>query len=614
MARGYMGKILWVDLTTKDLKDEELDEKLCREYLGGYGLGAKIIFDRQKPGVDALSPDSIVGITTGPLTGTDGLGGSRYIMVGKSPLTGGWGDANSGGYVGPNLKFAGYDAVFFTGVSEKPVYLLIDNGKAELKDAAKIWGKDSFETEDILKAEHGKELECACIGQAGENVVRVAAVMNNKGRAAGRSGLGAVMGSKKLKAIAVKGNMKVPVAEPEKLNERRKVMLAELGGHITILQDTGTPGIFTMCAEFDDAPCKNWGGVAVIDFPTYKDIGAANIIPKQEKRYACYRCPIACGGVMKAGTGEYKYPAGAHKPEYETIAMFGSNCLNDNVESIIMANDICNRTGMDTISAGACIAFTIECYENGLITKEDTDGLEMTWGNHRSIIAMTEKLAGRDGFGDIIADGVKRAAEKIGKGSEKYAMHVGGQEFPAHDSRGGVMFGRAYGVDPTPGRHTQGGSGPYPENLVPEHDPMKWKGSGGPHKVKSSLCHATNATGTCQFVLGGFPNYESFLEQIRLITGWDLSVEEMLKIGERINNVRQAFNIREGLETPWVFPDRMMGKPPKTEGPRTGITLDREEMFREYMEAADWDFDTGKPSKEKLLELGLDDVAEMLWP
>lgn len=614
MARGYMGKILWVDLLKKVLTDEELDEKFCRDFIGGYGLGAKIIFDRQRPGADALGPDSILGITTGPLTGTDGLGGSRYIMVGKSPLTGGWGDANSGGYVGPYLKFAGYDAVFFTGTSEKPVYLLIDNGRAELKDAANIWGKDSFETEDVLKAEHGQGLECACIGQAGENVVRFAAVMNNKGRAAGRSGLGAVMGSKKLKAIAVKGNMKVPVAEPEKLRERRKVMLAELGGHITILKKTGTPGIFTMCAEFDDAPTKNWSGVAEIDFPDYKDIGAERIIPHQQKRYACYRCPIGCGGVMKAGTGEYKYPAGAHKPEYETIAMFGSNCLNSNVESIIMASDICNRTGMDTISAGASIAFTMECYENGLITKKDTGGLEMTWGNHRSIIAMAEKMARREGFGDIIADGVRTAAGKIGRGSEKYAMHVGGQEFPAHDSRGGAMFGRAYGVDPTPGRHTQGGSGPYPEGLVPEFDRMSWKGSGQPHFISTSLCHATNATGTCQFVLGGFPSYESFLEQIKLITGWDLTVDEMVRSGERINNVRQAFNIREGLKTPWVFPDRMMGKPPKKEGPRAGITLDREEMFREYMEAADWDFDTGKPSRERLLKLGLEDVAEALWP
>ena len=215
MANGFIGKVLWVDLTKKELKDEPLDEQLARDFLGGYGLGARIIFSRQKAGVDPLGPDSIFGITTGVLTGTDAVGGSRYIVVGKSPLTGGWGDANSGGNVGPNLKFAGYDAVFFTGISDKPVYLHINNGKAVLKDAAKIWGKDAFETEDILREEHGKDLEVACIGPSGEKVALVAAVMNNKGRAAGRSGLGAVMGTKKLKAIAVQGNIKVPVADAE---------------------------------------------------------------------------------------------------------------------------------------------------------------------------------------------------------------------------------------------------------------------------------------------------------------------------------------------------------------------------------------------------------------
>jgi len=614
MARGYMGKFLWVDLSKKQLEDETLDEKLCRDFLGGYGLGSRIIFSRQEAGVDPLGPDSIFGIMTGPLTGTDGLGGSRYVVVGKSPLTGAWGDANSGGSVGPYLKFAGYDAVFFTGISDKPVYLYIDNGKAEIRDAAHLWGKDSFQTEDILKNELGKDVEVACIGQSGEKVARIAAVMNNKGRAAGRAGLGAVMGSKKLKAIALKGNIKVPVADPQKLSDLRKKHLSELGGHASLLRDIGTPGIFTMCAEFDDAPTKNWAGVAVIDFPNYKDIGAEPILEKQNKRYACWRCPIGCGGHMKAGTGEYKYEEGAHKPEYETIAMFGSNCLNGNVESIIKANDICNRYGLDSISTGACIAFTIECYENGIITSKDTDGLEMTWGNHKSIVAMTEKLAKREGFGDTIADGVKIAAERIGKGAEKYAMHIGGQEFPAHDSRGGAAFAIAYGADATPGRHTQGPSGFAPEGLIPMIEPQTFKDRGLPHKLGSNLGHVQNSVGACMFVMGALPNYDAFLETLRTITGWDLTVEELLKTGERISNMRVAFNMREGLVMPFKYPDRMMGIPPKKEGPRAGITLKKEEMFNELFEAADWDIDTGKPSKKKLLELGLNDVAAVLYP
>ncbi|MGD9142861.1 MAG: aldehyde ferredoxin oxidoreductase N-terminal domain-containing protein, partial [Dehalococcoidia bacterium] len=360
MANGFMGKILWVNLSKGELKEEPLDEKTGRDFLGGYGLGARILFSRQKAGVDPLGPDAILGITTGVLTGTDALGGSRYVMVGKSPLTGGWGDANSGGNVGPFLKFAGYDAVFFTGISPKPVYLYINNGKAELKDADGIWGKDTFEVQDILREEYGKDLEVACIGPSGEKLALVAAVMNNKGRAAGRSGLGAVMGSKKLKAIAVKGNMKVPVADPEKSAEMRKKHLNNMGPNVKFMREFGTPFLFNMCCEVDDAPSKNWAGAVVVDFKAYPDIGAENVKKHQVRNYACWHCPIGCGGIMKGSTGEYKYEDGAHKPEYETLAMFGSNCLNNNLESIIKANDICNRNGLDTISAGASIAFAIE--------------------------------------------------------------------------------------------------------------------------------------------------------------------------------------------------------------------------------------------------------------
>ena len=615
MARGYMGKYLWVDLSKGTIEEEALDEDLCRLYYGGYGLGARVIFSRQQPGVDPLGPESILGIMTGPITGTDGLGGSRYIMVGKSPLTGGWGDANSGGNVGPYLKFAGYDAVFFIGISDKPVYLLIDNGKAELKDAAKIWGKDTFETQDILREEHGKDLEAACIGQAGEKVALIAAVMNNKGRAAGRSGLGAVMGAKKLKAIVLKGNIAVPVAEPEKLKELRKKHTAELGGHIFTLRQFGTPTIYNMCCEMDDAPTRNWTGVAGIDLPTYTNCGAGNVVAQEERKYGCWRCPIACGGIMKAGTGEYEYEAGAHKPEYETLAMFGSNCVNDNLDSIIVAGDICNRYGLDTISAGACIVFTIECYENGVITKEDTGGLEMTWGNHKAIVAMTEKLAKREGFGDIIADGVKKAAEKIGRGAEKYAMHIGGQEFAAHDPRGGWGFATGYGTDPTPGRHTQGGGMVPPGVDIPQIERSALKGRGLHHKISTNFNHTTNSLGMCNFVLGGFPHVDTLLDSLKAITGWDdITPEELIKTGERITNVRQAFNVREGLKMPFKYPDRMLGKPPKTVGPRAGTTMTQQDIFDEYLKEMDWDKDTGKPSKEKLLELGLDDVAGVLYP
>ena len=615
MSRGFMGKMLWVDLSRNELKDEVFDEELGRQFIGGYGLGARILFNRQEAGVDPLGPDNILGFTTGVLTGTAALGGSRYAVVGKSPLTGTWGDANSGGDFGPHLKFAGYDAVFFTGIAKKPVYLYIDNGKAEIRDAAHLWGKDSYETEDMLRGEHGKDVEVACIGPSGEAVSLIAGVVTDKGRLAGRSGLGAVMGSKRLKAVVVKGNIKIPVADEKKASEMRKKHLANMGPRAAFMRQFGTPGLFNMSIESDDTPAKNWAGTGVIDFPEYKDIGGDAVIAKQDRRYGCWRCPIGCGGHMKASTGEYQYQAGIHKPEYETLAMFGSCCLNSNLDSIIKINDICNRYGLDTISAGACVSFTIECYENGLITKEETDGLEMTWGNHRSIVAMTEKIAKREGFGAILADGVKIASGKIGKGSEKYAMHIGGQEIPAHDSRGGHGFAIGYGAEPTPGRHTQSAEGPQPDGALPEFDVQSFKGRGEPHKIASTIYQVMNASGCCMIVYGdGFGHFDHFVESLKVITGWDITREEILKTGERIDNMRQAFNVREGVKLPFEFPDRMMGIPPKKVGPRTGITLKRDEVFNEYLMAMDWDLNSGKPSKNKLLELGLADVAKELWP
>ncbi len=614
MAHGFMGKILWVDLSKKQIKEEPLDEKMGRDFLGGYGLGARILFSRQKAGVDPLGPEAILGLVTGVLTGTDAMGGSRYVMVGKSPLTGGWGDANSGGNVGPYLKFAGYDAVFFTGQSDKPVYLLIDNGKAELKDAAKLWGKDTFDTQDILRDEHGKELEVACIGPAGEKLSLIAAVMNNKGRAAGRSGLGAVMGSKKLKAIAVKGNMKIPIADEAASKEMRTRHVKNKNPRSEFIGGFGTAALFEMSATSDDAPCKNWDGVAVIDFPKFKDISAQPVKEQQERKYGCWHCPVGCGGIMKPSTGEFKYDEHAHKPEYETLAMFGSNLLNNDLISIIKANDVCNRYGLDTISAGAVVAFAMECYEKGILTEKDL-GMPLKWGDAKAIIAMTEKIGRREGFGDILADGVKKASEKVGKGSEKYAIHVGGQEYPAHDSRGGLNFAIGYGANPTPGRHTQGGEGPLPEGSLPEYNRGSLTGRGVPHKIGMGITAAYNAAGICMIVIGdAYVHIKDLIEAFRIITGWDITLEELIKTGARIETIRQAFNAREGIKTPWKHHDRMLGRPPKTVGPRAGATLDPDELAKEYYEAMGWDPKTGKPSKAALLDLGLNDVAKVLWP
>ena len=368
-------------------------------------------------------------------------------------------------------------------------------------------------------------------------------------------------------------------------------------------------------AHKGDSPVKNWGGVGVVDFPEVAPIGGDAVIERQAKKYACWRCPFGCGGHMKAGTGEYKYEAGAHKPEYETLATFGIMCLNNNLESIIKANDICNRYGLDTISAGCTIAFAIECYENGIITREDTEGIELKWGNHQAIIAMTEKLARREGFGAVLANGVKAAAEKIGKGAEQYAIHIQGQELPMHDPKLGFRFATTYRLDPTPGRHTQGGEGWNPPGLLDDFDPKSFSGRGKAHKVGSDFGHVMNCAGMCLFMYMSLPTADVVTDFINAATGWDVTIDELLKTGERIANLRQAFNIREGLN-PLQFkvPDRVLGRPAQKEGPLAGVTVDEDTLVKEYLAAMDWDLKTAKPSKKKLQELGLEDVARELWP
>ncbi len=317
---------------------------------------------------------------------------------------------------------------------------------------------------------------------------------------------------------------------------------------------------------------------------------------------------------MESGT-EYEYEEGAHKPEYETLCMFGTNLLNNNLESIIKANDICNRYGLDTISAGATIGLAIECYENGIITKEDTDGIEMTWGNHQAIVAMTEKLAKREGFGAVLADGAKVAAEKIGKGAEQYAIHIQGEEVAAHDPKFGFSLTTSYRMDATPARHTQGRDDLAPPGLLPDFDSKSFSGRGEAQRISSNFHHVMNSAGMCLFMYMTLPTADVVTEFISAVTGWDVTMDELIKTGERIQNLRHAFNIREGLN-PLQFkvPDRLLGKPPLKGGPLAGIVIDEDTMIKEYLAAMDWDAKTAKPSKKKLQELGLEDVAKDLWP
>jgi aldehyde:ferredoxin oxidoreductase len=597
MIPGYTGKILWVDLTTGNIKIETPDDQLYKDFIGGYGLGAKILYDRMKPKADPLGPDNILGFITGPFTGTNIPSGARYAAVAKSPITGGWGDANSGGFFGPYLKFAGFDGVFFTGISKKPVYLLIDEGKAEIKDAGHLWSKDAYETEETMEVEYGKNSRVACIGPAGEKMSLIAAIMTDKGSAAGRSGLGAVMGSKKLKAVVARGTMPVNVADKDAVLVLRKQHIQELSApgpmNMESLHKYGTSAMTASSAHSGDTPVKNWGGVGVKDLPDVEGLKAEVLAGYVEKLGGCWHCPVACKAILKEGK-EYKYAAGIRRPEYETQGTFGAMCLNNNTESINKANDICNRYGLDTISAGTTIAFAIECYENGIITKKDTDGIELKWGNHKAIVAMTEKMAKREGIGEKLADGVKVAAQKIGKGAEKFAVHVGGQEVGMHDPKLAFMgeFAAArYQMDATPGRHTQ---------------------SFGPAGAST---HIVNASGLCMIGFGFGAGPARLVDFWNAVTGLKYTLDDIIKAGERIGVIRHLFNLREGInELNWKPHPRIIGDPPQKEGPLAGVTADIEHQIYWCLGHLDWQKDTTKPNKQKLLELGMPDIAEELWP
>jgi len=613
---GYAGKIGFVNLSSGEIREQALDEKLARDFIGGHGLGARILFENQKGRVDALGPENVLGFVTGPLTGTPVPTGSRYMVVCKSPLTGGWGDANSGGFFGPELKFAGWDAIFVSGVASKPSYLMITNAGIEIKDAAHLWGKDAIETEEALVEEIGDpKVRVACIGPASEKLSLISGICNDKGRYAGRSGVGAVMGSKRLKAVAVRGKGRVAVANSEsvkKLNQEFSKKMREVA-FIQTLMKYGTCGNTAALVGSGASPVKNWLLTGTESFPTVKQIDGDNVIAYETRKYGCFSCPIRCGGITTVSSG--KYPVSeTHKPEYETVAAFGNMCLNDDLDSIFKLNDMCNRGGLDTISAGSVIAFAMECYENGIITKADTDGIELAWGNAEAIIAMTEKIIRREGFGDVLADGVKVAAKRIGKGAEKFAMHVGGQEPGLHNVAFLPGRGTGFVADPTPGRHTAAApytrcdtntaAGPYQELQFSGFEKYQYSGKGPAAAAATNYWQVGASSGIClmPFMSGIFP----ILELINGVTGWDMSVSEALETGARIQTLRQMFNAREGISpSNYALPNRLAGIPPKSEGPLRGITIDIDTLAGEYRKAMEWDPETGKPTEACLNKLGL---------
>ena len=619
MAGGYAGKIGFIDLTTDNIEVVTLDEDLARSYIGGQGLGARILFERQKKGVDPLGPESYLGFTTGPLTGTKVPTGGRYMAVCKSPLTGGWGDANSGGYFGAELKAAGWDAIFVNGVASAPKYIAVTDDRIEIKDAGHLWGQDTVDTEQSIQKQAGdKKIRIASIGPASERLSLISGIVNDAGRIAARSGVGAVMGAKKLKAVAVRGTGKARIADSDGLTGLRKAFIKDMrdmGGFVQTLMEHGTCGITGGGVASGVTPVKNWQHTGEQSFPNLEKIADADaIIGYQSRKYGCANCPIACGGIFNVEGG--KYPVGeTHKPEYETIGAFGTMCMCDDFESIIKLNDMCNRSGLDTISAGTALAFAMECFENGIITTTDTDGIELSWGNAEAMIEMTAKMISREGFGDVLADGVKIAAEKIGSGAAEFAMHVGGQEPGLHNALFLPSRGTGFVCDPTPGRHTaapmariDGGPGqyaPYPELQIGEFDRYTYSGKGPMSATASRYLQVGSSAGVCimpMMFFGNFPLVEFF----NAVTGWDLDVAEVLTTGARIQTLRHCFNLREGIAPADVkLPDRMAGLPPQKDGPLAGVTIDVDNLAREYRQAMGWDPDSGKPEESTLEKLDL---------
>ena len=654
MGFGFFGKVLWVDLTKDNFWEEDIPEKMYRQFMGGYGLGCRLLYERMFSHTKPLSPESILGFFPGLLTSTAAPFSGRYMVVGKSPLTKTWGDANSGGTFGPAIKACGYDGILIKGKSKKPIFLSIIDNVIKILDASDIWGKDVIETEKILKNRYGNSIKTAGIGQAGEKLSKISGIANDKGRIAARSGLGAIMGSKNLKTIVLNGNKRVEIFNREKfydlikeynktakikpLNSMKKSFLSKMFGMVksmrrlkigmvnapnlmrTIYRNYGTSIGNTISAETGDSPIKNWAGTGMYDFPYEKSIklSSVNITKYKVKEYGCFSCPVQCGAILKIPELNIEE---MHIPEYETCCAFGSLLLNNDLFSIFQINDICNRAAIDTISTGATVAFAIECFEKGLISMEDTNGLELTWGDPKAILHLVNKIILREGIGDLLADGVRIAADKIGKESESYAINSLGSELPMHDPRYFESLAFSYAYDPTPGRHTTASInfaeiGPYDKFekklILPKKQKQKENKKVEAQIITTGFHQILNCAGMCMFStsFGSYP----FIDLLNSLTGWKDNIDEYIATGLRIQTLRQAFTLREGIKiSKNELPDRVIGIPAAKKGPLKGKTIEYKDFYRKYCIRMGWNPENGYPLEETLEKLDLEFVFRDLY-
>ncbi|MFC2029001.1 aldehyde ferredoxin oxidoreductase family protein [Chloroflexota bacterium] len=623
MSYAFVGKILRVNLTSRKISAEPIREDWSRDFLGGSGLATRYLYDELPANADPLGPDNKLIFMTGVLTGTASASAGRYSVVAKSPLTGIWGEANSGGNFGPAIKRSGFDGIIFEGISPSPVYLKIDSGKAELCSADHLWGKSVSETEDALLADADGKPVVASIGPAGENLVCYAAIMNNKHRAAGRCGLGAVMGSKRLKALVCGGKTTLKLYNKRAFTEAARNQMDFLNDSLLKIgfDAFGTNMVSDLVNVRGGYPTLNWQkGV----FDQIEEVNGQALIDKVfVEGTSCFACPVTCGRGSEIREGKWKGHKG-EGPEYETANMFGSNCGVDDMEAITMANYRCNDFGLDTITAGSTIAFAMECYQRGILTSEDTGGLELKFGDSDLVVDLVEKISLRQGIGDLLAEGTRVMAERLGHESKHFAMNVKGLELPAYDPRAAKITGLGYVTANRGGDHITG----YIQlptfvdmpMLIVEESSIRDPLIANPEEAKvlvdlENALTIFDAIGGCKF-MGILLTADDFSSLIAHATGWDFSVADFRKTGDRIYTLARAFNIREGLNRDWDILPRRLTSEPLPEGPAGGMVIDMEtleEMKDAYYNFRGWDVETGIPGPEKLEELNMAELIPDLW-
>jgi aldehyde:ferredoxin oxidoreductase len=613
-----MGKILRVNLTKREFKEEPLSPKLAQDYIGGTGLGDRIIYDEVPPATDPLSPASKIVFATGPVTATNYPSGSRYQICFKSPLTGILCDASSGGYWGTDFKRAGYDALILEGASAEPVYLWIHDGQVEFRKASHLWGQDALKVQESIQEELGDKKICvAAIGPAGEKQVLISCIINDEGRAPGRGGNGAILGSKKLKAIAVRGTRPVPIHDLKTYNELCQKIAKDnaTAEGIAAMREYGTAQVLDNLYSMGDIPIKNW------QIGLWEE-GCKNLGGKRMKETIlvphrpCYRCTLGCSRYVKIEEGPYKMEGPG--PEYETLGAMGTMCLIDNLNAVSFANDLCNRYGTDTISTGVTIAFAMEAYEKGVITKKDTGGIELKWGDPEAMIAMVHQIGKKEKLGALLGQGVKRAAEKLGKDSWKYAVHVKGMETAMHDPRTFFSIGAAYAVGPRGACHLHGHSplwegvqDPLPEwDLKGIYPYFQSEGKGKVVKLSQDYTAVVNSMVSCYF-LTFILKPSDLASVLSAATGMNYTSQSLLKVGERIMALHRAYNNLCGItRKDDVLAPRQLE--PTREGGNAGKVPNMEVMIEEFYKESGWT-STGRPSRKTLESLGLSDVARDLY-